>query len=218
MVAPVDRPELSAQAEYYSEHVVFESWDMLCGRILPELGGDREHLDIVGINYYWTNQWEIGKEEVALAEDDPRLVPLRTLVRKVWERYGGELLITETAHVNEKRAGWVEYVAKEAEAMLEEGIPLRGVCLYPILGMPEWHDPERWTPMGLWDIVDNRQTLARELCSPMYEALRFAQRLEVRHWLHRQQSAAREIALRASASGAKARSEASFVSRSTDMF
>ena len=65
--------------------------------------------------------------------------------------------------------------------------------------MPEWHDPERWTPMGLWDIVDNRQTLARELCSPMYEALRFAQRLEVRHWLHRQQSAAREIAMRASA-------------------
>lgn len=199
MVAPLDQPELAAQAEYYSEHVVFESWDMLCGRILPELGGSREHLDIVGINYYWTNQWEMAREEVALPEDDPRLVPLRALVRKVWERYAGELLITETAHVNEKRAGWLEYVAKEAEAMLEEGIPLRGVCLYPILGMPEWHDPERWTPMGLWDIVDNRQTLSRELCSPMYEALRFAQRLEVRHWLYRQQSAAREIAVRASA-------------------
>ena len=28
------------------------------GRLLPELGGSRDHLDIVGINYYWTNQWE----------------------------------------------------------------------------------------------------------------------------------------------------------------
>ncbi len=197
MVPPIDRPALAPEAEYYNEHVVFESWDMLCGRILPELGGSREHLDVAGINYYWTNQWEMGKEEIALPENDPRLVPLRTLVSKVWKRYGGELLITETAHVDEKRAGWINYIAEEAEALLDDDVPLRGVCLYPILGMPEWHEPDRWTPMGLWDIVDNQTTLARELCSPMYEALRLAQRLEVRHWLHRQQSAAREIAERA---------------------
>ena len=32
--------------------------DMLAGRLMPELGGSRDWLDIVGINYYWTNQWE----------------------------------------------------------------------------------------------------------------------------------------------------------------
>ncbi len=194
VVAPLDRPDLAAEADHYNEHVVFEGWDMLCGRRCPELGGSRAHLDIVGINYYWTNQWELGKPEVALPESDPRLSPLRDVVRMVWNRYGGELLITETAHVDEKRAGWVHYVAQEAEAMLAEGIPLRGVCLYPILGMPEWHEPERWTPMGLWDLVDNQATLSRELCGPMYEALQFAQRLETKHWLYRQQAAAREIA------------------------
>jgi len=182
VVAPVDRPDLEESARHYNENVVYESWDMLCGRRLPELGGSRKHLDIVGVNYYWTNQWELGKDEVALAEGDPRLVPLRRLVTDVWERYGGELLITETAHVSEKRASWIEYVAQEAEAMLDEGVPLQGVCLYPILGMPEWHEPERWTSMGLWDIViHNQETLSREICSPMYEALRFAQRLEERH-------------------------------------
>jgi beta-glucosidase/6-phospho-beta-glucosidase/beta-galactosidase len=190
MVGPPDRPDLMAEAERYNEQVVFEGWDMLSGRLLPELGGSRKHLDIVGLNYYWTNQWEMGREELALSDNDPRLVPLRSLIRKAWERYGGELLITETSHVDEKRAGWINYVAEEAEAVLDEGVPLRGVCLYPILGMPEWHEPERWTPMGLWDIVDQEQTLRRELCNPMYEALRFAQRLEERHRLHRQEASA----------------------------
>jgi len=169
------------EAEAYNERAVYEGWDMLCGLLRPEWGGSRKHLDIVGVNYYWTNQWELGRDEVALAETDPRLLPLRELVGRVWKRYGGELLITETAHVSEKRAGWIDYVAQEAEALLDEGIPLRGVCLYPILGMPEWHEPERWTSMGLWDLVLNQQTLSREICSPMYEALRFAQRLEERH-------------------------------------
>lgn len=187
IVPPIDRPDLAAEAEHYNQNVVFEAWDMLSGRLFPELGGSREHLDIVGVNYYWTNQWEIGKPEVALFEDDPRLASLRTLIHGVWERYGGELLITETAHVNEKRAGWINYIAEEAEALLDEGVPLRGICLYPILGMPEWHEPERWTPMGLWDIVHRQATLCRELCNPMFEALRLAQRLEVNHWLRRQQ-------------------------------
>lgn len=196
MVPPAGRPELATEVDYYNNNVVFESWDMLCGRLFPELGGTRRHLDIVGINYYWTNQWEMGREELALHESDPRLVPLRTLVRNVWDRYGGELLITETSHVDEKRAGWVNYVAAEAEAMIEEGIPLRGVCLYPILGMPEWHEPHRWTTMGLWDIVHRQATLCRELCNPMFEALLLAQRLELKHWLYRQQAAAHEIAAR----------------------
>ena len=33
-------------------------------------------------------------------------------------------------------------VAAECEMLLEEGVPVCGVCLYPILGMPEWHSPD----------------------------------------------------------------------------
>src|SRR4051812_37577105 len=67
VVAPGDRPDLVGAAEAYNEQAVYEGWDMLCGRLLPELGGSRKHLDIVGVNYYWTNQWELGRDEVALA-------------------------------------------------------------------------------------------------------------------------------------------------------
>lgn len=181
VVPPNGRLDLLSDAHAFNHEAVFESWDMLAGRLHPELGGSREHLDIVGINYYWTNQWELGRDECPLADNDPRRVPLARLIRRVWKRYGGEVLITETAHVHEMRQRWMNYVADECEALLDEGVPLRGVCLYPILGMPEWHSPQEWVKMGLWDIAHEHPALSRELCGPMWEALRHAQRLEFRH-------------------------------------
>lgn len=178
VAAPRETPEMQAAAHWFNHSVVFESWDMLAGKLMPELGGSRSHLDIVGINYYWTNQWELGRDEHPLAHEDPRRVPLRDLVRQVWQRYGGDLLITETAHVDDMRPIWMHYVADEAEALLEDGVPLRGVCLYPILGMPEWHAQNQWTAMGLWDLVHDKAALRRDLCMPMLEALRHAQRLD----------------------------------------
>jgi beta-glucosidase/6-phospho-beta-glucosidase/beta-galactosidase len=179
VVAPPDRPELEAEAILFNTQWVFESWDIIAGMLCPELGGSREHLDIVGVNYYWTNQWELGSERLPLRNDDPRLVPLRDLVRRVWARYGGDLLITETTHLDDCRPGWIRYVAEEAEALLEEGVPLQGVCIYPILGMSEWHSQE-WMPMGLWDLVHQEGRLSRELCEPMLKELKRAQRLEAK--------------------------------------
>jgi beta-glucosidase/6-phospho-beta-glucosidase/beta-galactosidase len=180
VVAPPDRPDLEDAAYQFNTDLVFQSWDMICGRILPELGGSREHLDIPGINYYWTNQWDITTVGTPLEPDDPRAVPLRDLVRTIWERYGGDLLITETAHRDEMRPVWVRELAGECEALLDEGVPLRGVCLYPILGMPEWHTPDEWTRMGLWDLVPQSPTLGRVLCEPMWKALCEARRLDGR--------------------------------------
>lgn len=181
VVPPNGRMDLLGEVHDFNYRAVFEAWDMLAGRIRPELGGSREHLDVVGINYYWTNQWELGADSVPLPHDDPRRLSVARLVRRVWKRYGGELLITETAHVRDMRPAWIDYVADECEALLDENVPLRGVCLYPILGMPEWHSPEEWVRMGLWDILHDHPALRRELCRPAWEALRHAQRLEERH-------------------------------------
>jgi hypothetical protein len=175
MVPPMDRPELAVETRRYNENAVFESWDLLCGRVMPELGGSRWHLDIVGMNYYWTNQWEIGMDEHPLGPDDLRLLPLRNLVRRVWERYGGDLLITETGHVDGMRATWLDYIMDETQALLKEGIPLKGICLYPILGMPEWHMRHQWTPMGLWDLEHQHVGMHRKIYKPMLEKLRNAQ-------------------------------------------
>ncbi len=182
VVPPADQPELQADAEHFNVNAVFDSWDMLAGKKRPELGGSRQHLDIVGINYYWTNQWEHTREGTPLPDDDPRRWPLRKLVRSVWDRYGGDVMITETSHVDENRPAWVHQLTDEAEALLDEGVRLRGICLYPILGMPEWHAPERWTRLGLWDLEPSDHTLQRVIYTPMLDALREAQaRLEGRH-------------------------------------
>lgn len=177
VVAPRDRPELAEQAEFFNNSVVFEAWDMIRGNLRPELGGSAAHLDIVGINYYWLNQWELGSENEPLSEDDPRRVPLSQLIQRVFERYSCDLLITETAHVDDMRPVWLHAVAEQAEALLKMGIPLRGVCLYPIIGMPEWHDRSQWTRMGLWDLVSRNAQLYRELCRPMFDALLASHRL-----------------------------------------
>jgi hypothetical protein len=188
VACPFDRPDLEDEVRDFNERLVFQSWDMLCGRLLPELGGSREHLDVVGINYYWTNQWEWGgapREDGVvppLADDDPRRWPLSDLVRSVWERYDGEVMITETSHIGDSRGRWLREVAADSERLLLDGVPIRGVCLYPILGMPEWHDPEIWTPMGLWDPVCHADPCGERLvCGPMLEALRSARHVDELH-------------------------------------
>src|SRR3954469_22069845 len=35
----------------------YQAWDMLSGRIWPELGGDPRYLDILGVNFYPDNQF-----------------------------------------------------------------------------------------------------------------------------------------------------------------
>jgi hypothetical protein len=189
VACPFGRPDLEEEVRDFNERLVFQSWDMLCGRLLPELGGSREHLDVVGINYYWTNQWEwggIAREDGVvppLADDDPRRWSLGDLVRSVWERYGGEVMITETSHIGDHRGRWLREVTDEAEMLLLDGVPIRGVCLYPILGMPEWHDPDIWTPMGLWDPVCHRNPCGERLiCGPMLEALQSVRHVDkLRH-------------------------------------
>ena len=188
VACPPDRPDYLDEARDFNDRLVFQSWDMLAGRLLPELGGSRDHLDIVGINYYWTNQWEWRAEPrpdgtiPPLADDDPRRLPLRDLVRSVWERYGGELIISETSHIGDNRGPWLREVAEEAEALLRDGVPLRGVCLYPILGMPEWHAPDIWTPMGLWDPICQREPHeGRLVCAPMLEVLQSVRHVDELH-------------------------------------
>lgn len=180
VVPPADHVDPHADAHDFNQRAVFEAWDMLAGRTLPELGGSPAHLDIIGVNYYWTNQWEIGQEERPLGLNDPRRLPLARLLRRAWKRYGHELLLTETAHAGDMRPIWMLSMADECEKLLDEGVPLRGACLYPILGMPEWHDPDVWTHMGLWDLVRRDGRLERQVFAPMQSALQAAQRIEQR--------------------------------------
>src|SRR5581483_11413311 len=51
-VPPDDRPDLSDEAWEETYEKAFEAWDMLYGKLHPELGGTPDILDIVGVNVY----------------------------------------------------------------------------------------------------------------------------------------------------------------------
>jgi hypothetical protein len=89
-------------------------------------------------------------------------------------------VITETSALGEERARWLHELSIMAEELLDEGVELEGICLYPILGMPEWHDRNQWARMGLWDLEREQNVLQRKTCAPMLAALRSAQRRQSR--------------------------------------
>jgi hypothetical protein len=92
----------------------------------------------------------------------------------VHERYGRPLFVAETGTEGDARPSWLRYVASEARAALHAGVPLEGICLYPILNHPGWEN-DRHCHCGLWDYADH--TGAREIYEPLERELTWQQRL-----------------------------------------
>jgi hypothetical protein len=106
-------------------------------------------LDVVGVNYYWNNQWELGGGTLDRA--DPRLRPLRELLAAAAERHERPIFISETSIEGETRASWLRHVAEETREAVRAGVSLEGICLYPVLSHPGWDD-ERYCPNGLLEM------------------------------------------------------------------
>lgn len=156
----------------------FQSVDMLAGRLMPELGGSPDFVDIVGLNYYYNNQWEQGPRDLLGWADtipDPRWVPLRNLLTKAYQRYKRPIALTETSHPGIDRPHWIEMIGHECAAVLAAGIPLWGACIYPIIDRPDWDHPEHWHRSGLWDADLTTNPPGRVLVPAYAEALWRAQ-------------------------------------------
>jgi hypothetical protein len=153
VVTPSGHPEL-ARAAADQRASQFDAWDMLAGGLHPELGGRPGYLDIVGVNFYHANQWEYPNQRLRWEDTprDPRWIPLRQLLAEVHTRYGRPMLISETSHFGTGRGRWVREVAEEATAARAAGVPLEGLCIYPVIDRPDWDDPEHWHHSGLWDL------------------------------------------------------------------
>lgn len=133
----------------------FQAWDMLCGDMEPGLGGSRKHLDIIGINYYHENQWVHGtNERLSWHLNDARRLPFNELAAKTWQRYERPMFIAETSHVGVGRGDWLDDMANEVLKCEARGVPIEGICLYPIIDRPDWENPEHWHKSGLWDVAN----------------------------------------------------------------
>jgi hypothetical protein len=172
IAADPDRPEEAPAAEAYRQSQ-FQAWDMIAGRLCPELGGRPEYLDIIGVNYYSNNQWihqdphlpaSRRLKNVLLLPSHPLHRPVREMLREVYERYRTPLFIAETGIEGEARPSWLRYIGQEVRAAVASGVPLEGLCLYPIVDYPGWGD-DRHCSSGLWGYADSEGR--REIYEPL---------------------------------------------------
>jgi UDP-galactopyranose mutase len=164
------RDEAALQNEYQ-----FQAWDMLAGRLEPQLGGGARYLDLIGVNYYPHNQWEAVSRRTLPWPHDPRRTSLSALLMQVYRRYGRPITISETSHVGEDRAAWIGEVAGQVRAAQERGADIRGICLYPAIDRPDWERPDEWHRSGLWHVHERR--LRRRLNISYAHALHRAQHI-----------------------------------------
>jgi beta-glucosidase/6-phospho-beta-glucosidase/beta-galactosidase len=153
VLPPRGRPDLAESARAYRE-AQFDAWDMIAGRTHPDLGGNPKYLDIPGSNFYHSNEWEIEGNGRLRWEDEPRdnrWLPYHKLLEEIWLRYKRPLYVAETSHFGVGRARWIREMAREVLIARENGVPVEGICLYPILDRYDWSDRDHWHNSGLWD-------------------------------------------------------------------
>ncbi len=145
-----EAPGQRDEAEGYRQ-AQFQAFDLLSGRLWPQVGGDETVLDVVGVNYYPQNQWVHHGDPLPLGS--PRRRPLREMLAEVHGRYGRPLVVAETGTEGDARPEWLGTVAREVEAARQSGVPVWGLCWYPIADHPGWED-DRPCPNGLLSVPD----------------------------------------------------------------
>jgi hypothetical protein len=139
-------PERQAEAQAY-ETSQFQATDWLLGLARPELGGSPDLADWLGFNHYPHNQRWIHADVIPFGT--PGYTPMAELLAIAAARYPAHrFFLAETGAEGPARSAWLRYVAEEVEAAWARGIPVDGICLYPVTDYPGWDD-DRYCPTGL---------------------------------------------------------------------
>ncbi len=144
-----DRPDDDQNAHQQTASQ-FEVWDMLAGRVATDLGGCDDLLDVLGINYYWNNEW--AYEGVFTPLGHLQHKPLHEMLYALWQRYDRPIVITETGTEADSMIGWLGYVGAEVRQVRRMGVPVLGICIYPVMDYPGWDD-ERHCACGLIEVA-----------------------------------------------------------------
>jgi len=174
LINVVGNPQIPGHCEAAEAYRVsqFEAHDMLCGRMAPELGGRPEHLDWLGANFYPDNQWYLHGTTIPLGHHAHR--SLRSMLTELHERYDKPVLIAETGAEADARPYWLHHVCAEVRHALDAGVPVDGICLYPVLDYHGWEN-DRMCSVGLVSMPDARGH--RVPFKPLLDELRYQQSL-----------------------------------------
>lgn len=168
VVPQSDKPSAKRAAELYRRSQ-FEAFDMLTGRQEPELGGTPDAFDIIGLNYYFHNQWHHpSRRKIPLGHEVYR--PLAEILAEFDVRYQKPLVIAETGIEDDERPEWFRYVCEQTTMARARGVDINGVCLYPIVNHPGWVD-DRHCHNGLWDYPDDEGN--REIYEPLASEIEY---------------------------------------------
>ena len=154
-VAPHDQRRKTIRAAEQNRGGMFEAYDWITGRALPELGGDPSLIDVIGLNYYPHNQWYWEGPTIPLGHHEYR--PLSDMLVEIAERYGKPLFLSETGAEASGRASWLHYVCDEVRDAINLGVDVRGICWYPITAYPGW-DNSRHAEAGLLSTITSEGT------------------------------------------------------------
>jgi hypothetical protein len=150
IVGDPNKPGDDEDAERYRLSM-FEAWDMISGRVSPELGGQAGFLQVIGVNFYDRNEWvNHGR---TLKPTDAEYKPFSRILEEVWNRYRVPIFVSETGTEDEKRPAWFALIANEVRTAIKQGVPVHGICLYPVVNHPGWND-DRHCYNGLLDYPD----------------------------------------------------------------
>ncbi len=160
-------PENKVHARNF-HNAQFHALDMLLGTVEPEIGGSAKIIDAIGVNFYSQNQWRhpSGRRVQRETRD---YKPFSEMLCEFYERHRLPLFIAETGIEDDERAGWFRYVCDEVKTAIEKGVPVLGICLYPIVNHPGWDD-DRHCKNGLWCYPNERGE--REIYEPLAEEIR----------------------------------------------
>ncbi|MBD3581277.1 glycoside hydrolase family 1 protein [Flavobacterium selenitireducens] len=141
----------------------FQAMDIIAGRICPELGGSEDYLDILGFNYYWNCQWEIGTGSLPWPEESfNRRTDLSQLLGLAYARYQKPMFLSETGHFGIGRVEWLSEILAECHKAIRAGVPLLGMCIYPVIDRPDWDDLSVYFDCGIYDLDRNKNRIPHE--------------------------------------------------------
>jgi UDP-galactopyranose mutase len=149
----------------------YQAWDMLAGRLEPQLGGHPRYLDVVGVHWHGGNQSWRGSPDASGAP--PRRLALHRLLAEIHARYRRPIVVGEHSYAGTVRAAWLREFGTELCEALEHGIPVLGACLCRAVERPTWEDPRYWRSRRLWDVLlDAGEEVPRASDSASEQALR----------------------------------------------
>ena len=170
-----DTPGARRAAEMYRRSQ-FEAFDMLTGRQQPELGGTSDAVDVIGLNYYFHNQWHHpSRRKIPRGHDVYR--PLADILDEFHSRYHKPIFIAETGIEDDERPDWFRYVCEQTVTARLNGVDVNGICLFPIVNHPGWAD-DRHCHNGLWDYADD--TGHRDIYQPLAAEIEYQHSMLIR--------------------------------------